>query len=244
MLNIGKKISIGAVLTILVALGYSGYTIIKKTDLEKLKQGDNLVYEVKKVIDGDTIKLADGDIVRLLGIDAPEQGACFYEESTNALKDLIEGKEVELRKDINGQDKFGRLLRYVILPNPGPLEDGLLVDEYMVKEGYAIPMSNSQDKLYYGLLLDSRDKAIMGNKGLWGECDYDVPGQVQDHTESLNEECVIKGNVSIDNFGKVYFLPECNNYKQVKIDLSRGEQYFCTEAEAIKAGFIKATFCP
>ena len=74
MLNLGKKISIGAVLAILVAVGYGEYTIIKKTDLENLKQGNDLVYEVKRVIDGDTIELMDEDVIRLLGIDTPDQG--------------------------------------------------------------------------------------------------------------------------------------------------------------------------
>jgi micrococcal nuclease len=244
MINFGNKVTIGVILAFLAAVGYGGYTVIKKTDLESLKQGNDITYKVEKVIDGDTIELADGDVVRLLGIDAPDQGECFYKESTEALRDLIEGEEVELREDVTKTDVFGRLLRYVILLDAGPLEDNLLVGKYMVEEGYARVRSNPQDRLYYNVLLEYREQAIKNNKGIWKECDYAVSERSQKDTESLNEECVIKGNISTDGFKKTYFFPECNNYKQVKIDPSRNEQYFCTEEEAIESGFVKATYCP
>jgi micrococcal nuclease len=244
MLNFGKKITIGALLVILTAVGYGGYTVIKKSDLESLKQGEDIVYEVKRVIDGDTIELADGDVVRLLGIDAPEKGECFYKESTKALIDLVEGKKVELIKDVTGMDDFGRLLRYVFLPDNGSLEDKIFVDEYMIREGYAKLNSNPRDRLYYNLLLEHKEQAMMDDRGLWGECDYEVSRRSQEHVEPLSEECVIKGNISTESFGKTYFLPECTNYNQVKVDLSRGEQYFCSEEEAVSAGFKKATMCP
>ena len=44
---------------------------------------------VSKVIDGDTIKLQNGERVRLLGINTPEMGQPYYEEATNRLKELI-----------------------------------------------------------------------------------------------------------------------------------------------------------
>ncbi len=44
------------------------------------ESGTNLV-EVVRVIDGDTIEIDNGNIVRLLGIDSPEQGECYYEEA-------------------------------------------------------------------------------------------------------------------------------------------------------------------
>jgi micrococcal nuclease len=58
------------------------------------------------------------------------------------------------------------------------------------------------------------------------------------------EDCVIKGNISDRGFGKIYFVPNCINYNRVKIDLKRGEKWFCTEEEAKEAGFRKATNCP
>src|SRR5688572_915442 len=94
-----KKVPLAAVLAILGAVGYGGYTIVKETELDALKSGGVATYKVARVIDGDTFELADGDVVRLLGIDAPEEGECYYQESKQALDKLIIGKEVELRKD-------------------------------------------------------------------------------------------------------------------------------------------------
>jgi len=38
-------------------------------------------------------------------------------------------------------------------------------------------------------------------------------------------------------------LPGCPNYKRVKIDPRKGEQYFCTEEEAKDAGWEKSAAC-
>lgn len=85
---------------------------------------------VSKVIDGDTIKLQTGETVRLLGINTPEMGQQYYEESTNRLKELIEGKTVNLEKDVEDKDQYGRLLRYIYI-------DNTFVNLEMVREGYA-----------------------------------------------------------------------------------------------------------
>ena len=106
-------------MTILVAAGYGGYTIIKEKELDALRSGQTALYEVKRVVDGDTFELKDGEKVRLLGIDAPDEHECYFEESKEALRKLIEGKKIELRKDTTEADDYGRLLRYAILPNAG-----------------------------------------------------------------------------------------------------------------------------
>ena len=54
------------------------------------------LYKVESVIDGDTIILATGEHVRLLGIDTPERGECYYQEATDFLKSLLINKLVLL----------------------------------------------------------------------------------------------------------------------------------------------------
>jgi len=240
----GKKISLVALAAILASVGYGGYTIIKESELAGMRSGQAVLYSVARVIDGDTLELKDGDVVRLTGIDAPEEGECYYKESKTALAKLLEGKEVELRKDVTNVDDFGRLLRYVVLPDVSPNKDNILVDEYMVGAGYATPRSNPRDRLYYGLLLQKREEAMKAGRGLWSSCDYAPSEHGQVDAKPASAECDIKGNISTGEFGKTYFLKECNNYAQVKVDTARGEQYFCSEGEAQKAGFIKARYCP
>ena len=82
---------------------------------------------------------------------------------------------------------------------------------------------------------------------MWGVCDYkeknDTNLREQD-SKPTNSECIIKGNISEKGYGKTYLIPGCDNYERVKIDIRKGEQYFCSEADAEAAGFRKATNCP
>ena len=50
--------------------------------------------------------------------------------------------------------------------------------------------------------------------------------------------CLIKGNIS--KRGKIYHLPGSASYDQTDIDVSQGERWFCTEAEARAAGWRAA----
>jgi endonuclease YncB( thermonuclease family) len=66
------------------------------------------------VVDGDTIRLANGAYVRVIGIDTPERGDCGYRKATQHAKDVL-GSRVRLINpaSVNDRDKYGRLLRYV-----------------------------------------------------------------------------------------------------------------------------------
>lgn len=56
----------------------------------------------------------------------------------------------------------------------------------------------------------------------------------------IQSECVIKGNISISNGKQWYHLPGMEDYERTRIDISKGERWFCTEQEAIAAGWKKA----
>ena len=60
---------------------------------------------------------------------------------------------------------------------------------------------------------------------------------------SENPKCVIKANKEIGGSGKTYHFPGCGQYNNTLIQLSRGDRWFCSENEAIKAGFIKGGDC-
>ncbi|MBD1936912.1 cold shock domain-containing protein [Microcoleus sp. FACHB-68] len=55
-----------------------------------------------------------------------------------------------------------------------------------------------------------------------------------------NQECVIKGNISISTGDKLYHLPGMEDYEATRIDPTKGERWFCTESEAIANGWRKA----
>lgn len=118
-------------------------------------------FQVIRVVDGDTIDLANGDIIRFSGINTPEKGECYYKEAKEALTSLILGKVVYLVKDFTDKDKYERLLRYVYL-------DDLLTNSYMVEKGYAKVFDKyaSTTKMY-DFLKKLELQAQQSNLGVW-----------------------------------------------------------------------------
>ncbi|MFK8185792.1 MAG: hypothetical protein AB8B99_20640 [Phormidesmis sp.] len=55
-----------------------------------------------------------------------------------------------------------------------------------------------------------------------------------------NNKCVIKGNISINSDRKLYHLPGMENYETTNIQIEHGERWFCSEQQAIAAGWVKA----
>lgn len=93
-------------------------------------------FKVEKVIDGDTIKLNDGRLVRLIGVDTPELHHSelpvqrFSREAADFVFLLLNGKTVKLECELgNLKDKYGRTLAYVYV-------DEVLVNLELVKKGY------------------------------------------------------------------------------------------------------------
>jgi micrococcal nuclease len=121
------------------------------------------IYEqalVARVIDGDTVELADGRRVRYLGIDTPESGEHYAENATARNKELVEGKTVELQRGKRDEDEYGRLLRYVYV-------DGVFVNAELVAQGYATAYIFDPDDRYSQVLVQLEQYAKLRERGLW-----------------------------------------------------------------------------
>lgn len=206
----------------------------------------NAVNEVKviRVIDGDTIELEGGERVRYIGIDAPETVdprkpvQCFGAEAFNKNKELVESKIARLEKDISERDRYGRLPRYVWVGD-------IFVNLELVKQGFAYSYSYPPDIKYQDLFVKAEREARETKRGLWNSCPVFVPIQSAISTAQENSFgglCVIKGNISAEG-AKIYHMPGCGSYEKTKIDTVRGEQWFCSESEALAAGWRKALNC-
>ena len=123
--------------------------------------------QVERVIDGDTLVLAGGARVRVLGIDAPEmerdgQPADFLAHKAKAvLSDLTLHRQVALEYDRLRYDHYGRLLAYLFLP------DHTLVNADLVRQGLARVYFIAPNLRYREVLLAAQREAIEAKRGVW-----------------------------------------------------------------------------
>ena len=117
---------------------------------------------VKKVIDGDTVELFNGTVLRYVGITAPEQGELFEKESTELNRSLVEGKEIKLEYDNYTSDKFGRILAYPIINNKN-----ICIE--LVRKGMAeiVVYQKRKPFIYQVQLLEAQEEAKKQKLGIW-----------------------------------------------------------------------------
>lgn len=126
--------------------------------------------KVARVIDGDTIELINGDHLRYIGIDTPEEVKpdtpvqCFARKAAERNRELVEGKDITFYKDISYHDKYGRWLGFVYLP------DGTFVNKELVSEGYAFAYPYTPDISKKSELQTAEKSARQHNLGLWANC--------------------------------------------------------------------------
>ena len=129
---------------------------------------------VVDVVDGDTIKVSIAGTtytVRYIGIDTPETVdpnspvMWMGPEASAANEQLVAGQTVTLERDVSETDRFGRLLRYVWLPTP---KGWLLVNEELVRLGFASSSSYPPDVHYQDRFVAAQRKASKAGRGLWG----------------------------------------------------------------------------
>jgi len=143
---------------------------------------------VVKVVDGDTVKLEDGRVIRYIGIDTPETVhpskpiQCYGKEASYKNRELVEGKEIELEKDVSEVDKYGRSLRYIWIGD-------IFVNEYLVREGFAQSSSYPPDVKYQDGFVEAQRLAREEGKGLWGSVcanwGESAPSQIPQPTSNI-----------------------------------------------------------
>lgn len=138
---------------------------------------DDLVLgRLVRVSDGDSgvVVADDSEIeVRFMGINAPEQGECFFQEASDHLAGLVEGRTIGL--EVIDTDQFDRALAYVWL-------DGLLVNEDLVEGGSALATTPGEGDPHGGRLLAAEEAAYLAGAGLWSERACGSPGPGSDIT--------------------------------------------------------------
>jgi endonuclease YncB( thermonuclease family) len=197
---------------------------------------------VVRVVDGDTIALGEVRI-RLEGIDAPETTQTCHrprfgiwrcgEEAARQLAQLIGANPVSC--DDLGLDKYGRTL--------GRCFAGTVhLNAEMVRSGYAWAFVK-----YSRAYVREEAEARAHRAGIWqGDAipAWDFRARAWAAAETLSPHgCTIKGNVT--NAGRIYHMPWSPWYEKVRMDQdgrggSKSKRWFCSEDEAIAAGWRAA----
>ncbi|RMF62305.1 MAG: cold shock domain-containing protein [Cyanobacteria bacterium J069] len=80
----------------------------------------------------------------------------------------------------------------------------------------------------------------MGSRGVQTPPSAAIGTQPDTSTEAAQASCMIKGNISVSSGRRLYHVPGMQDYDITRINLSEGERWFCSEAEAQAAGWVRA----
>jgi endonuclease YncB( thermonuclease family) len=184
-----------------------------------------------RVLDGDTLIVA-GDTVRLFGIDAPEHDqTCKDDTGTDwpcgrvaqaTLRQIIGANPVTCtQKD---RDHYGRVVATCKAA-------GRDLAAQMVKAGMALAY-----RRYSRAYLGHEARAKAQGRGLHAGA-YTAPEVVRKAARHADQAgCLIKGNIARSG-ARIYHRPGQAHYDRTRISPSRGERWFCSAAEARKAGW-------
>ena len=224
----------------LKAVEAAALILIASLALPVTASGAEEVTGVATVIDGDTIDI-HGQRIRLHGIDAPESGQTCVADGAKyrcgqkaalALSDRIGRGAVTCKaKDT---DRYGRVIAVCF----NGQED---LNGWLVSEGLAVAYRRySQDYVTH----EAQAKSI--SAGLWAG-EFVMPWDwrrgkwlVSEQAHLSPSGCVVKGNISSKR-ARIYHVPGGRWYDRTKIDEAKGERFFCSEDEAIAAGWRRSS---
>jgi endonuclease YncB( thermonuclease family) len=206
------------------------------------------------VIDGDTIDI-HGERIRILDIDAPEgRQTCQTQDGVEwrcgqkaapALSDWIGARPVTCETD-----KLDKYKRHLARCTVGDADLG----EWLAARGWAVPYRDckcevirsaanhakaQQLGVWAGMFMLPWDWRAHQAKQVTAEPSAEPPSVIKPSTAQGAGGCLIKGNISSKG-EHIYHVPGGKWYEKTQIDTSKGERWFCSEAEARTAGWRPA----
>ena len=182
--------------------------------------GDAETFQVKEVVDGDTIVLEDGTKVRYIGLNTPERDRPFYQEASEANRKLVEGRKVRLESDTVGIDRYGRALAYVFVGNStGSSQGETFVNLELLRQGYANVFTVPPNVKYEELFREAEREAREAGRGLWANretgvkiahIEADAPGNDSENPNGEWVEIVNEGSAAVNLEG--YSLKDAANH--------------------------------
>jgi endonuclease YncB( thermonuclease family) len=197
---------------------------------------------IARVLDGDTIDL-NGERIRLRGIDAAEDGQrCGLPgggtwdcagAATARLQALTAGRTTTC--DPIERDRYGRIVAVCRVADTD-------VQEVLTREGLAWAY-----RQYSRSYVTAEEAARADGIGIWqgpAEPPWEWRRRQQPRVATVSSStardgCNIKGNINSEGV-RIYHTPASPWYEKTTVNESRGQRWFCTEAEARAAGWRSA----
>lgn len=150
----------------LCPIAFCGLILLTGCQKAIIPQGS--IAKVQQVVSGQTIEAIDPQNssaliarVRLIGVEAPDvQQRPWGEQAKKWLEETIGSKPVLLESDVELKDQYDRQLAYV-------WQDGVLLNEKLIKEGYALFQSRSLNIKYDQRLERAQEYARIMGLGIW-----------------------------------------------------------------------------
>jgi micrococcal nuclease len=134
--------------------------------IPEIPQGKTI--KVERVVNGQTIEIKGFDNqtpileqVQLIGVESPDlKQQPWGQAAQQKLEELISGKEVLLETDTQDQDQFDPKIAYL-------WQGKILLNEQLVKEGYALVTARSPNTKYQQRLANAQEWARIMGRGIW-----------------------------------------------------------------------------
>jgi len=158
--------------------------------------GHNRWVQVFSVHDGDTLRTAKGEKIRLLGINSPEvanqgkPGQIMGDKAKQRLTELVAGKRVQLQMDKEKHDVYKRTLAQVFLRNDS------WINAQMVREGLAYVYTFPPNFRWVGKLMQAETEARRNKRGIWKTKRFRVLNSKSVSKLHIGQFRVVTGSVS------------------------------------------------
>lgn len=124
-------------------------------------------HRVEYVVDGDTVHLADGTKVRLVGLNTPEvahhdrPAEPGGREARAFLRERLDGKEVRLEHGAERRDKYDRTLAHLFT------RDGTNINRLLLEQGHAHAVVRPPNVARAGEYFEAEAEARRAGRGIW-----------------------------------------------------------------------------
>jgi micrococcal nuclease len=173
--------------------------------------------KVADIINGKSFTLADGTIVRLASLQVPNReettglrraGEPMGEESHQFLKQMIQGKEVQLRPEPALLDRKGRRVAQA------KLLDGKPVQLAMLEAGMAVVYPFADNREFLPEMLAAEESARKQQRGIWAHPYWQpVPAEILACPEKERYQLVSGKVQKVASAGGNWYLNFGNDYK-------------------------------